>query len=103
MSSRVSLTSNGSSLPGRRIVNDDGRVDPTAHLLDRLTERHADDLLTVKLGDEIVGQNAGMCRRRVIERRDHFENAVLHRQLEADAAKFATALGLNSLILLEQS
>ena len=45
----------------------DRRVDGPAHLLDRLLQREPDDLLAVDVGDEVVGQQAGLggraCRR----------------------------------------
>ena len=67
----------------------DRRVDLAAHLVDGLVERQALDLLAVELDDEIVGHDAGAGGRRVVDRRDHLDHAVLHGDLDAEAAELA--------------
>ena len=73
----------------------DRRVDRPAHLLHRLLERQAHDLLVVEVGDEVVGLQAGLGGRRVVDGRDHLDHAVLHRHLDAEPAELATGLNLH--------
>ena len=73
----------------------DRRVDGPAHLLDRLLERQPDDLLAVEMRDQVVGLQAGLGRRRVVDRRNHLDDAVLHRHLDAEPAELALGLHLH--------
>src|SRR5665213_3448815 len=73
----------------------DRAVDRTAHLLDRVVEAHARDRLAVDGDDEVAGLKAGLGCRRVVDRRHHLDEAVLHRHLDAEAAEFAPHLDLH--------
>ena len=77
----------------------DGELDlgvhRAAHLLDRLIERQALHLLVVELGDDVVGHDAGLGSRRLVDRRDHLHQAVLHRDLDAEPAELAAGLHLH--------
>ena len=53
----------------------DRRVDRPAHLVDRLLERQADDLLAVQVRDEVVGLQPGLGRRRVVDGGDDLDHA----------------------------
>ena len=78
----------------------DRRVDGAAHLLDRLLERQADDLLAVEMRDEVVGQQPGLGGGRVVDRRDDLDDAVLHGDLDAEAAELAAGLHLHVAVVL---
>ena len=78
----------------------DRRVDRAAHLLDRLLQREPDDLLVVEVGDEVVGQQAGLGGGRVVDGRHHLDDAVLHGDLDAEAAELAAGLHLHVVIVL---
>ena len=78
----------------------DRRVDGAAHLLDRLLERQADDLLVVEVGDEVVGLQAGLGGGRVVDGGDDLDDAVLHRDLDAEAAELAARLHLHVAVVL---
>src|ERR1019366_718059 len=43
---------------------------------------------------DVVGHNAGLGRRRFVDRRDHLHQAVLHGDLDAEAAELAAGLHL---------
>ena len=73
----------------------DRRIDRTAHLLDRLLERQADDLLAVEMGDQIVGLQASLGGRRVVDGRNDLDDAVLHGDFDAEAAELAARLHLH--------
>ena len=70
-----------------------------AHLLDRLRQRHAARRGVVDLDDEVAGLDAGAEGRRVLDRRDDADEAVLDADLDAQAAE--VALG-GDLQLLER-
>src|SRR5690606_8262432 len=65
------------------------------HLFDRLLERQAYDLLTVQMGDEVVCLNAGFVSGRTVDRSDDLNDAILHRDLDAEAPKLAARLHLH--------
>ena len=77
----------------------DGQLDlgvhRPAHLLDRLVQGQALHLLAVELGDDVVRHHAGLGGRRVVDRGDDLDEAVLHRDLDAEAAEFAARLHLH--------
>ncbi len=81
----------------------DRRVDRAAHLVDRLVEGHAVDLLAVEGGDQVVGEDAGAGRRGVVDRGDNLDEAVLHGDLDAEAAELAAGLDLHVLEVLRDS
>ncbi len=70
-------------------------IDGASHLAHRLTEREALNRLVVELGDEIAGQNAGLCRRGLVDRRDHLDQTVLHGDLDPEAAELALGIHLH--------
>ena len=45
--------------------------------------------------DEVAGLDAGLGRRRVVDRRDHLDHPVLHRDLDAEPAELALGLDLH--------
>ena len=73
----------------------DGRIHRPAHLLDRLLERHALDGFVVELDDEIARLEARFRRRRVVDRRDDLDQAVIHGDLDAESAELAAGLNLH--------
>ena len=95
MTSRVSDTSIGLSWPLRMIVSLILVFDRAAHLLDRLVEGQALHRLVVEMGDDVVGHDAGLGGGRVVDRRHDLDQAVLHRDLDAEAAELAARLHLH--------
>ena len=75
----------------------DVRADRTAHALDRLVEGQAEDRLRIQLDDQVTGLDAGAERRGVVDRRDHHDDAVLHRHLDAEPAERPAGLHLHVL------
>ena len=71
------------------------RIDRAAHLVDGLVEVEPLNLLAVDLGDDVVGEDARPRGRRIVDRRDDLDEAVLHRDLDAEAAEFAAGLDLH--------
>ena len=70
-------------------------VDRSAHLLDRLIEGETLHGFVVEIGDDVVGHDAGLRRRGVVDRRDHLDQAVFHRDLDAEPAEFTAGLHLH--------
>src|SRR3546814_5443991 len=64
----------------------------SAHLLHRLVERQAEDRLALDVRDVVAGFHAGAVGRRVVDRRDHLHEAVLHGDFDAEAAELALGL-----------
>ena len=56
--------------------------------------------LAVDLGDEVAGLDPGPGGRRVVDRRDDLDQAVLHGDLDAEAAELAPGLHLHVAVLL---
>ena len=75
-------------------------VNGAAHLVDRLLEGEPEHLLAVEMGHQVSWLDAGALRGRVVDRRDHLDEAVLHRDLDTEAAELATRLNLNFLVAL---
>src|SRR5690606_27622073 len=71
------------------------RVDRAAHLFDSLLERQPDDLLIVEMRDQVVGLDACPLSRRAVDGCDHLDHAVLHRDLDAEAAELTPRLHLH--------
>ena len=65
-----------------------------AHFLDRLIERQAVHRLIVELGNDVVGHDAGLGRGRIVDWRDHLQQAIFHGHLHAKAAELATGFHL---------
>ncbi len=78
----------------------DQRVDRPPHLLDRLGQAHAHHRLAVDVGDHVAGLDASPERRRVVDRRNDLDQAVLHRDLDAQPAELALGLDLHVAIAL---
>ena len=66
-----------------------------AHVLDRVIEADALNRLAVDLDDEVAGLQPGFGGWRVVDRRHHLDEAVLHRDLDAEAAELAVHLHLH--------
>src|SRR5262245_8176664 len=66
-----------------------------AHLLDRLVEGEPVHRLVVEMRDDIVGQDAGLGRRGFVDRGHDLDQAVLHCDLNAEAAELAAGLHLH--------
>ncbi len=66
-----------------------------AHLVDGLIERETLHRLVVELGDDVVGHDAGLGRGRIVDRRDDLDQAVFHRDFDAETAEFAARLHLH--------
>ena len=77
-----------------------GRARGPAHAVDRLIHAQALDRLAVEFGDGVTRDHACPLGRHVVDGRDHFQNAVLHRDVDAKAAEFAMRLDLLLLELL---
>ena len=60
-----------------------------AHQLHRFVEAHALHRLVVDADDQIAGLDAGLLGRGVVDGRNHFDEAVFHAHLDAQAAEFA--------------
>src|SRR5579872_603315 len=71
------------------------RIDRAAHLVDRLIEGHALNLLVIDGGDDVAGKYAGLGGGGVVDRRDDLDQAVLLGDLDAKAAEFALGLNLH--------
>ncbi|MGY4570613.1 hypothetical protein ACVWY5_003683 [Bradyrhizobium sp. USDA 3256] len=67
----------------------DRAVGRALHLVDGLVERHALDLVIVDRGDHVARHDAGARGRRVVDRRHHLDEAVLHGDLDAEPAELA--------------
>ena len=70
-------------------------VDRPAHLLDRLVQGQALHGFVVEIGDDVVGHDAGLGGGRIVDRRDHLDQAVFHRDLDAETAELAAGLHLH--------
>jgi hypothetical protein len=66
----------------------DCSVDGPAHFLERLAEGHALGRLVVNMRDDVIGQDASLGGRPVLDRRQHLEETILHLDPEADAAEW---------------
>ena len=64
-------------------------IDRAFHLVDGLLERKPLHRVAVDLADQVARHDPGLCRRRVVDRRDHLDEALFHRDLDAEAAEFA--------------
>ncbi len=79
-------------LPLARDLQANRGVDGPAHLLERLVEGHALGRLVVEMGDDVIGHDAspgGWC---AADRKQHLEETILRRDLDAEAAEFAALL-----------
>src|SRR6516225_7390148 len=65
-----------------------------AHLLDRLVEGEPLHRRVVEVRDDVVGHDPGLGRRRLVDRGHDLDQAVLHGDLDAEAAKLASGLHL---------
>ena len=72
-----------------------GCIDRPAHFIDRLIERQTLHLLVIDLHDEITRQQTGTGGGRVVNRRHHLQDAVFHRDLDAETAEFTAGLDLH--------
>ncbi len=70
-------------------------VDRPAHLFDRLIQGQALHRFVVEMGDDVVGLDAGLGGRRLVDRRDHLHEAVFHRHFDAETAELAAGLHLH--------
>jgi hypothetical protein len=70
-------------------------VDPPAHLFDGLIECHAVHRLVVDMRDHVIGADAGLRRRGIVDRRYDLDEPILHRDLDTEAAELAARLHLH--------
>ena len=70
-------------------------VDRPTHLLDGLAERQSHHRLAVDVGHEVAGLDPCLRGGRVVDRRDDLDQAVLHRDLDAESAELALGLDLH--------
>ena len=70
-------------------------VHGAAHLVDRLVEREALHRLVVDMADDVVRQDAGFGGGRLVDRRHDLDQAVFHRDFDAEAAELAARLDLH--------
>src|SRR5262249_25882659 len=70
-------------------------VHRAAHLIDRLVYGETLHGAVIEMRDEVVCHHAGLGRRSIVERRDHFYQAVLHGDLDAETAELAARLHLH--------
>src|SRR5262245_56651335 len=66
-----------------------------AHLLDRLVEGEPLHRRVVEMRDDVVGHDAGLGRRRLVDRGHDLDQTVLHGDLDAEAAELAPGLHLH--------
>ena len=52
------------------------------------------------MGDQVAGLHAGTLGRRIVDRRDHLDQAVLQRDLDAEATELTFGLDLHLLVVL---
>ena len=70
-------------------------IDRAAHLFDGLIEGEALHGFVVEIGDDVVGHDTGLRRRRIVDRRHHLDQPVFHRDFDAEAAEFTAGLHLH--------
>ena len=70
-------------------------VGRAAHALDRLGQGEPLHRFIVEMGDQIAGSQTGAMGRCVVDRRDHLDETVLHRDLDPEPADLAAALDLH--------
>ena len=87
----------------RRALAQDGdgnaRLHRAAHALDRFRQGEAHDRFAVDMADEVARLQPGARRRGVVDRRYDLDQAVFHRDLDAEAAELAAGLHLHVLEL----
>ena len=66
----------------------------------RFRKREAHDRIVIDPGDQIAGEQAGSVPRRTFDRRDHFDQAILHRHFDTDAAEFAAGPQFHLAVIL---
>ena len=81
--------------PGAPDGEDEVGVDRPPHALDRLGEAEALDRLAVEVGDQVARLEPGAIGRRVVDRRDHLDQAAFHGDLDAEPAELAPGLHLH--------
>jgi hypothetical protein len=52
-------------------------------------------VIVVESRDDVAGANTGFCRRRLVDRRDHLDEAILHRDFDPEPAELAAGLDLH--------
>src|SRR5260221_379360 len=70
-------------------------IDRPAHFFDGLIKGQALHRFVVESGDDVVGHDAGLGRRRIIDRGDDLDQSVFHRDFDAEPAEFAAGLHLH--------
>ncbi len=76
-------------------LQQDGGIDGTAHLVDGLVQGQALDVLAVDLGDDVIGHDAGARGGSLVDGGHDLDEAVFHRDLDAEAAELAAGLHLH--------
>ena len=70
----------------------------TAHLLDGIGQRQAFDRRIVDLENQVAGLEPGAVGRRILDRRDDFDQAVFHADFDAESAELALRADLQVLV-----
>jgi hypothetical protein len=65
------------------------RIDRPLHLVHGLLQSKPLNCLIIDIGDEIAGHDAGLRRGRAVNRRNHLDQAVFHRDLDTESTEFA--------------
>ena len=83
-------------------LNGDGdvRAGIAAHQVHRIVQRHVLGVLAVDRRDLVAGENAGLRRRRAVDRCHDIDGAVVLRHFQAEAAELTAEVGLECLELL---
>jgi hypothetical protein len=71
-----------------------------AHQLHRLVQTQTLHRLVVDADDHVAGLESGALGRRVVDRRDHLDETVLHADLDAESAELAAGADLEVAVLL---
>lgn len=78
----------------------DFRTDRAAHQIDRLVEREPEHAFAIHMGDIVAGLDSGFGRRGAVHGRDHLDEALFLRDLDAEPAEFALGLHLHRVGIL---
>src|SRR6185312_16180070 len=76
----------------------DRGADLAAHLVDGLLQGHSLHRLAVQREDQVARLDAGLGGGRIVDRRHHLDDAVLHRDFDAEPAELAPGLDLHVLV-----
>ena len=75
----------------------DPGVRRTPHAIDRIVQRQSEHGLAIECSDDVAGLDPGLKRRRVIDRRDDLDQALILGHFQTEAAELALGLDLHVL------